>query len=80
MNMKTDLLCLFCSVLFGCFASAQPIDIDRREGCSYPDGSIVLISDYSRTGDLEISYVKFRPEDVEQGEPVPERIIISKKQ
>lgn len=62
------------------------LEIDRRENCSYPngvqlpDGSIILISDCSRTGDMEISYVKIRPEDIELGEPIPERIIISKKQ
>jgi len=62
------------------------LELDPREGCSYPDGvqlpdgSIIVISDFARTSDQEISYVKFRPEDIERGEPVPDRIIITSTQ
>lgn len=59
------------------------LELDKRVSCSYPDGvqlpdgSVIVVSDYSRQEEMEISYVRFRPEDVENGEPVPERVIIS---
>jgi len=60
------------------------LEIDERDGCSYPngvqlpDGSVVVISDFDRVGAQEISYVKFRPEDIIKGVNKPQRRIISR--
>lgn len=57
--------------------------LDQRRGCSYPDGqqladgSVVVVSDFDRTGAREISFVRFRPEDVIAAGPRPERRIIT---
>ena len=57
--------------------------LDGRDGCSYPDGvqlpdgSLVVVSDYSRTKEREISFVRFSPDDVIPGVRKLERRIIS---
>ena len=57
--------------------------LDPRTGCSYPDGqqladgSVVVVNDIDRTGRREISFVRFDPNDVIPGAPLPERQIIS---
>lgn len=59
--------------------------VDSRNGCSYPDGqqledgSIVVVSDISRTGRREISFVRFTEMDVLCGAVEPPRTIISQK-
>ena len=57
--------------------------LDRRDGCSYPDGvqlpdgTMVVVSDYSRVKDREISFVRFSPDDVIPGRARPPRQIVS---
>jgi len=57
--------------------------LDSRVGSSYPDGqqladgSIVVVSDFSRTGDREISFVRFREEDILTYAADPKRHLIS---
>ena len=57
--------------------------LDGRTECSYPDGqqlpdgSVVVVSDFSRVKTREISFVRFSPDDVIAGRAEPERRIIS---
>ena len=57
--------------------------LDGRDGCSYPDGvqlpdgSLVVVSDFSRTQEREISFVRINPDDIVRGRAKVERRIIS---
>ena len=59
------------------------LKLDNRVECSYPDGvelpdgSLAVVSDYNRTKEREISFVRFRPEDVVDGRVKLERRIVS---
>lgn len=62
--------------------------LDMRRNVSYPDGqqladgSIVVVNDFERTGAREVSFVRFREEDVLKGISIPgtcpKRMIISR--
>ena len=59
------------------------LKLDNRAECSYPDGvqlpdgSLVVVSDFSRTKEREISFVRFSPDDVIDGRKKLVRQIIS---
>ena len=57
--------------------------LDGRDGCSYPDGqqladgTVAVVSDFSRVSAREISFVRFDPDDVTAGRVQVRRQVIS---
>jgi len=59
-----------------------PIDIGRcdvsyPDGQQLPDGTVVIVSDYARTKEREISFVRINPDDIIGGTAQLERRIVS---